>query len=71
MIEIKNLEYNPILRSLLKNYCLRMYEQEAITDDWHLYQEYTYLKDNNMLDVLFEEEDLTNSFLPPLKQFKA
>jgi hypothetical protein len=60
MIEINDFKYNPTLRRLLVNYCIRTYEMDAITDDWHLIQEYNFLKKNNELHFLFDEEYLIN-----------
>ncbi|MEP6931250.1 MAG: hypothetical protein ABI850_14605 [Flavobacterium sp.] len=45
---------------MLVNYCIRAYEEDAILDDWHLFQEYNLLKKNNELHFLFEEEYLIN-----------
>ena len=59
---IKNLDNNPILRALLKAYCLMQYEENAITDEEHLMMEYNFLKENNKLDELFECEMLNNYF---------
>lgn len=52
MIEITDFKYNPILLSLLVDYCIRTYEESAILDDWHLFQEYNLLKKNNELHFL-------------------
>ncbi|MEO8516631.1 MAG: hypothetical protein ABI426_07805 [Flavobacterium sp.] len=60
MIEITDFKYNPILRRMLVNYCIRIYEENAILDDEHLLQEYNHLKKNNELHFLFEEEYLIN-----------
>lgn len=60
MIEINDFKYNPTLRRMLVNYCIRIYEEDAILDDWHLIQEYNLLKKNNELHFLFEEEYLIN-----------
>jgi hypothetical protein len=60
MKKLTTLDYSPVLKKLLINYILIQYEEDAITDDWHLYQEYSWLFDNNELNVLFEEEALTN-----------
>ncbi len=60
MTKLTTLADSPVLRKFLVNYILRKYEQESITDDWHLYQEYSWLYDNNKLHELFEEEALTN-----------
>ena len=60
MTKLTTLVDSPVLRKLLVNYILRKYEQESITDDWHLYQEYSWLYDYNKLHELFEEEALTN-----------
>lgn len=60
MIEIKDFKYSPDLREMLVNYIVRTYEENAITDDLHLIQEYNRLKNNNELHFLFEEEYLRN-----------
>jgi hypothetical protein len=60
MGKLTTLDYSPVLTKLLINYIIRKYEEDAITDDWHLYQEYSWLYDNNKLNELFEEEALTN-----------
>ena len=60
MIEIEDFRYNPKLRKMLVNYCLRMYEENAIIDDYHLLEEYKLLKRDNNVHVLFEEEYLIN-----------
>ena len=60
MAKLLTLDYSPVLKTLLVNYILRKYEEESIIDDWHLYQEYSWLFDNNKLHALFEEEALTN-----------
>ena len=60
MIEINDFKYNPTLRKMLVNYCIRTYEEDVILDDWHLVQEYNLLKKNNELHFLFEEEYLIN-----------
>lgn len=60
MIEINDFENNPILQQLIENYCVRIYEEDTIIDDWHLIQEYNLLKKNNELHFLFDEEYLIN-----------
>jgi hypothetical protein len=45
-MEINNLHHNPILRELLKNYVIRMYEEDSITDDEHLLMESNYMTKN-------------------------
>ena len=60
MIEITNFEFNPILKGLLIKYVLRTYEEDANTDDDHLYMEYLLLKRENRLNDLFDEEYLIN-----------
>jgi hypothetical protein len=60
MEQVTDLEHSPKLKELLIMYISRRYEEDAIFDDWHLYQEYVWLKDNNQLDELFKEECLTN-----------
>ena len=62
MEEIKDFRYNPILRKMLVNYCLRMYEEDAIIDDEHLLMEYKLLIRDNNLNALFMEEYLINYF---------
>lgn len=62
MNEIKNFDWNPILKKLLIDYVLRQYEYDALINDEHLYKEYNYLMENNMLNSLFEEEYLKNQF---------
>ncbi len=58
--ELKDFSRNPELRKLLVNYCLTMYEENAIIDDEHLIKEYNWLKSNNMLEELFSCESLLN-----------
>lgn len=60
MEEINDFKYNPILRKMLVNYCLRMYEEDAILDDEHLLMEYRLLITDNNLNALFVEEYLIN-----------
>lgn len=57
-MEITNLKHNPILRKLLTDYCIRIYEEDAITDDNHLMMEYYLLKREDRLNDLFIEEKL-------------
>jgi hypothetical protein len=59
-MQITDLNDNPILRKLLIDYCIRMYEEDAITDDDHLMMEYYLLKRENRLNDLFIEEKLIN-----------
>ena len=59
-MEITNLNHNPILRELLTNYVIRMYEEDSITDDEHLMMEYHLLIRDNRLNDLFLEENLNN-----------
>lgn len=60
MNEINDFRYNPILKKMLVNYCLRMYEENAILDDVHLLMEYKLLIRDNNLNALFVEEYLIN-----------
>lgn len=60
MEEVTNLEHSSMLKELLIMYIARKYEEDAQFDDWHLYQEYIWLKDNAQLDELFKEECLSN-----------
>lgn len=57
--EIKDLKKNPILRQLLSNYCLAIYEENAIINDEYLLQEYSWLVVNNKLNELFHCEHET------------
>jgi hypothetical protein len=59
-MEITTLDHNPILRELLKNYVIRIYEEDSITDDEHLLMEYNLLLCENRLNDLFIEEKLIN-----------
>ena len=59
-MEIRNFNYNPVLRQLLVNYIIRTYQQEAIIDDDHLMMEYHLLIRDNRLNDLFFEEMLNN-----------
>lgn len=58
--EIKDFNKNPLLRKLLVDYCLSMYEEHAIIDDEHLLKEYNWLKLQNSLVELFSCEYLLN-----------
>lgn len=58
--EITNFDFSPQLKELLKNYCELEYEENSITDDWHLWQEYQLLLKENKLNLLFEAECLIN-----------
>lgn len=59
---ITNLNHSPILKSLLVNYVLTNYEENAIVDDDHLMMEYKLLKRSNQLHLLFECEAMNNYF---------
>jgi hypothetical protein len=60
MEQVTDLNHSPMLKELLIMYISRKYEEDAIFDDWHLFQEYIWLRDNNLLNELFQEECLTN-----------
>lgn len=60
--EIKDFDKNPILKQLLKAYCVMKYEENSITDDEHLLEEYKLLVKDNQLKALFECEQTNNSF---------
>lgn len=60
MEDVINLNNNPMLRQLLKFYVSTKYENEVSYDDYGLFQEYIWLKDNNKLDELFISENLSN-----------
>jgi hypothetical protein len=57
------LEFNPILKQLLKEYVSSKYEEYANYDGDSLLAEYKYLIQNNSLKELFEWEFLQNSML--------
>ena len=60
---LNTLEFNPILKQLLKEYISSTYEEYAIYDEDSLLTEYAYLVQNNRLYELFEWEFLQNSIL--------
>ena len=60
MEDVINLNNNPMLRQLLKLFVSTKYENEVSYDDYGLFQEYIWLKDNNKLDELFISENLSN-----------
>ena len=57
------LEFNPILKQLLKEYVSSKYEEYATYDKDTLLAEYNFLIQNNSLNELFEWEFLQNSIL--------
>lgn len=57
-MELKDFSRNPKLRELLVNYCLTMYEENAIIDDEHLILEYNWLLKNDELSEMFYIECL-------------
>lgn len=50
---INDLRYSPELRTLLIQYCLVKYEENAILSENNLIEEYNYLVKNNELNELF------------------
>ena len=60
MEQVTDLNQSPKLKKLLKLHVSRMYEEEALYDDWHLFKEYIWLRNNNQLNELFQEEYLKN-----------
>ena len=60
MEKVTDLKHSPKLTELLIMYIDRKYEENAIRDDWHLFEEYKLLERNNELNELFKEECLTN-----------
>ena len=60
MEQVTDLNHSPKLKELLIMYISRKYEEDAIFNEWHLYEEYKWLNENNELDKLFKEECLTN-----------
>lgn len=58
--ELKDFSRNPELRKLLVNFCLTMYEENAIIDDEHLIMEYNWLNANNKLNDLYYAEFISN-----------
>ena len=59
----RTLEFNPILKQLLKEYVSSKYEEYATYDKDTLLAEYNFLIQNNSLNELFEWEFLQNSIL--------
>ena len=59
-MEITDLNDNPLLTKLLTDYCFRVYEEDAIIDEYHLLIEYYLLMKENRLNDLFIEEKLIN-----------
>jgi hypothetical protein len=59
--KFNTLEFNPILKKLLKRYVSMMYEESSIYDDEALISEYIYLYENKKLHELFDWEFLKNS----------
>ncbi len=57
---VNGFERNPKLRELLVDYCLQVYNENAIIDDEHLIKEYYWLKENNQLEELFNMEYISN-----------
>jgi hypothetical protein len=60
MEKVTDLKHSPRMTELLIMYIDRKYEENAIRDDWHLFEEYKLLERNNELNELFKEECLTN-----------
>lgn len=58
-IQIRDFKYNPELRRLLVEYCLVVYEENAIINEENLIAEYNYLLENNKLNELFVCENIT------------
>lgn len=57
-----SLDKMPILKQLLINYILFIYEEAAETDNWHLVQEYLLLKKKKQLNLLFVQELFDNTY---------
>lgn len=53
---VEQLKMAPSLIKLLKDYIKTQYEADSDLNDENLLMEYNYLKDNNMLHMLFENE---------------
>ncbi len=60
MENVTDLKHSPKLTELLIMYISRKYEENAIFDERHLFEEYKLLERNNELNELFKEECLTN-----------
>ncbi|GAA3608942.1 hypothetical protein Q4Q39_17445 [Flavivirga amylovorans] len=54
--EVTGFDKNPVLKKLMIDYVKYNYEENADISDYNLWQEYNYLKNNAMLDILFECE---------------
>lgn len=60
MEKITDFKHNPKLRKMLVNYCIRIYGEDAITDDKHLLDEYYLLISYNELYRLIDEDFFKN-----------
>ena len=47
MEQVTDLNHSPKLKELLIMYISRKYEEDAIFNEWHLYEEYKWLNENN------------------------
>jgi hypothetical protein len=54
----EDLEYTPMLRALLINYISCIHEDASDYTIESIWNEYKWLKDNNKLDLLFQQEYL-------------
>ncbi len=62
---MKDLRFNPLLKQLLTSYVMTMYEENYDICEDALMMEYNYMKANNIIHELFDQEYLDHS-LPPL-----
>jgi hypothetical protein len=57
-----DLNFTPMLKELLTNYIIAKYQEDADTSDEYLWMEYAYMKKNNELGDLFQQEFLASPF---------
>lgn len=65
-MELETIDFNrmPLLKALLTNYILFMYNGDAIITDEYLEMEYFMLERENRLHELFVQEVFDNSGVP-------
>lgn len=56
-LEIENLEEHPDLKRRVKIHVSNKHQNKAVFDDESLVKEFNLLKENNELNLLFEEEE--------------
>ena len=54
-LEIENFDNHPDLKRMIKIHVLNKYQNKAVFEDDSLIKEFNLLKENNELELLFEE----------------